>query len=180
MAEEIKTTPAPEGQTLEPPAPEVSEAPPAPEPGTQGVIPGMRSGMSKNMTESVGRNIFRQSAIIFLLKRKNSGQLLISLYKEMVKSDMEPYIQDIYTMVGNLWLFSGRKTRTSAGSRLHIPALSTDSSSMTMARLCPYCQHKIEMPYRGTAVVILVVQAVVSKSFFHLSYFAGYKVKFMP
>ena len=31
MAEEIKTTPAPEGQTLEPPAPEVSEAPPAPE-----------------------------------------------------------------------------------------------------------------------------------------------------
>ena len=41
MAEEIKTTPAPEGQTLEPPAPEVSEAPPAPEPGAQGVIPGM-------------------------------------------------------------------------------------------------------------------------------------------
>ena len=31
MAEEIKTTPAPEGQTLEPPAPEVSEAPPAPD-----------------------------------------------------------------------------------------------------------------------------------------------------
>jgi len=41
MAEEIKTTPAPEGQTLEPPAPEVSEAPPAPEPGAQGVIPGI-------------------------------------------------------------------------------------------------------------------------------------------
>ena len=41
MAEEIKTTPAPEGQTLEPPAPEVSEAPPAPEPEAQGVIPGM-------------------------------------------------------------------------------------------------------------------------------------------
>ena len=41
MAEEIKTTPAPEGQTLEPPAPEVSEAPPAPELGAQGVIPGM-------------------------------------------------------------------------------------------------------------------------------------------
>ena len=41
MAEEIKTTPAPEGQTLEPPAPEVSEAPPAPEPEAQGVISGM-------------------------------------------------------------------------------------------------------------------------------------------
>ena len=41
MAEEIKTTPAPEGQTLEPPAPGAPEAPPAPEPGAQGVIPGM-------------------------------------------------------------------------------------------------------------------------------------------
>lgn len=42
------------------------------------------------------------------------------------------------------------------------------------------CLDALKMPYQGTAVVILVVQAVVSKSFFHLSYFAGYKVKFMP
>ncbi len=41
MAEEKKTTPAQEGQTLEPPAPGAPEAPPAPEPGAQGVIPGM-------------------------------------------------------------------------------------------------------------------------------------------
>ena len=41
MAEEIKTTPAPEGQTLEPPAPGAPEAPPAPEQTEQAVIPGM-------------------------------------------------------------------------------------------------------------------------------------------
>ena len=44
MAEEKKTTPAPEEQKLEPPAP---EAPPAPEPGAQGVIPGMEGPPAK-------------------------------------------------------------------------------------------------------------------------------------
>ena len=47
MAEEIKTTPAPEGQTLEPPAPEVSEAPPAPAQTEQAVIPGMEGPPAK-------------------------------------------------------------------------------------------------------------------------------------
>ena len=44
MAEEKKTTPAPEEQKPEPPAP---EAPPAPEPGAQGVIPGMEGPPAK-------------------------------------------------------------------------------------------------------------------------------------
>ena len=56
MAEEIKTTPAPEGQTLEPPAPEVSEAPPAPEPGAQGVIPGMRYCQAQALVHSLMRD----------------------------------------------------------------------------------------------------------------------------
>lgn len=46
MAEDKKSGvpidgPLPEEQTLEPPALEVPEGPPAPEPGAQGVIPGM-------------------------------------------------------------------------------------------------------------------------------------------
>ena len=41
MAEEKKTPPAQEGQQQEAAVPEVSEAPPAPEPEAQVVLPGM-------------------------------------------------------------------------------------------------------------------------------------------
>ena len=41
MAEEKKTSPIPEEEQPEAAAPEVPEAPPAPEPVAQGVIPGM-------------------------------------------------------------------------------------------------------------------------------------------